>query len=74
MAESAIEFKPGDVVRLKSHGPTMTVASVTGPAVRCDWFWGGKIESREFRDAQLERYTDPPAEQVIHQRQWQPPD
>ncbi|MHA6641112.1 YodC family protein [Mesorhizobium sp. A623] len=37
MADS---FKPGDVVRLKSGGPQMTVsdASAASGAVMCNWF------------------------------------
>jgi uncharacterized protein YodC (DUF2158 family) len=39
----AIEIKPGDVVRLKSGGPTMTVTSAgldmtDVPTVWCAWF------------------------------------
>lgn len=33
------EFKEGDVVRLKSGGPAMTVKSVlSGGALECHWF------------------------------------
>jgi uncharacterized protein YodC (DUF2158 family) len=33
-------FKPGDVVRIRSGGPPMTVASVTADAF-CSWYCGG---------------------------------
>jgi len=32
------QFKPGDVVSLRSGGPRMTVASVDGPSALCEWF------------------------------------
>ena len=32
------DFKPGDVVQLKSGGPLMTVSINAGPAVTCEWF------------------------------------
>lgn len=35
--EMSEEFKPGDVVRLKSGGPKMTVTEV-GEEVYCEWF------------------------------------
>jgi uncharacterized protein YodC (DUF2158 family) len=39
MSEEAI--KVGDVVRLKSGGPHMTVQIVGGPLVYCVWFHAG---------------------------------
>lgn len=36
------EFKPGDVVRLKSGGPKMTVEFVRGNEVNCIWFGSEK--------------------------------
>ncbi len=32
------QFKPGDVVSLRSGGPRMTVASVDGQSAVCEWF------------------------------------
>jgi uncharacterized protein YodC (DUF2158 family) len=52
-------FKSGDVVRLKSGGPKMTVtnagtAHMTGEAfVECAWFVGTKAETASFPPAAL---------------------
>lgn len=37
-----IVFKPGDVVRVKSGGPNMTVTSVGGESIGCVWMDQGK--------------------------------
>ena len=49
-------FKPGDVVKLRSGGPCMTIqlnsSNFTGAAstsVICKWFDGPKIEKAVFR-------------------------
>jgi uncharacterized protein YodC (DUF2158 family) len=34
----ADQFKPGDVVMLKSGGPQMTVTEVDGDRTFCQWF------------------------------------
>ena len=42
-------FKVGDIVRLKSGGPAMTVQEVLGESrFRCQWFGGRKLESGVF--------------------------
>jgi uncharacterized protein YodC (DUF2158 family) len=48
-------FKTGDVVRLKSGGPPMTVTgmSQTGSVI-CQWFWNNKMESGSFPPDALE--------------------
>jgi uncharacterized protein YodC (DUF2158 family) len=38
----------GDIVQLKSGGPNMTVAVLTGTSVRCKWFAGAKLEDGHF--------------------------
>jgi uncharacterized protein YodC (DUF2158 family) len=51
------QFKPGDVVKLKSGGPAMTVSrvgEVNGkPTVWCDWFDGPKKISGAFEPNSL---------------------
>ena len=32
------QFKPGDVVILKSGGPRMTIATIEGRSALCEWF------------------------------------
>ena len=49
-------FKVGDVVRLKSGGPPMTVEQTGGKAIRCAWFnGGGGYNSGMFHGDTLER-------------------
>lgn len=33
-----IQFKPGDVVSLRSGGPRMTIATVDAQGAFCEWF------------------------------------
>jgi uncharacterized protein YodC (DUF2158 family) len=33
-----MEFKPGDVVQLKSGGPPMTIQAINGDSATCVWF------------------------------------
>jgi uncharacterized protein YodC (DUF2158 family) len=48
------DIKEGDTVRLKSGGPTMTVAEIeraaagAGTVARCDWFIRNKLETGKF--------------------------
>jgi uncharacterized protein YodC (DUF2158 family) len=32
------QFKPGDIVSLRSGGPRMTIATIDGQNALCDWF------------------------------------
>lgn len=55
------EFKPTDIVRVRSGGPKMTVTEVgktymTGQdAVKCTWFENGKKHEDVFHPASLEK-------------------
>lgn len=49
------EFKTGDLVKLKSGGPTMTVQSVVDDRVYCQWFAGSKLDSGSFPRESLVR-------------------
>jgi uncharacterized protein YodC (DUF2158 family) len=63
---SDIQFKAGDVVRLKSGGPKMTVtqigerALIGGLAVWCVWFDGQKKFEDTFTPEALEVADDSP--------------
>ena len=57
-----MDFKVGDVVKLKSGGPDMTVSFVGEktflhgmkvPVVSCTWFVGKKLEAKSFDPALL---------------------
>jgi uncharacterized protein YodC (DUF2158 family) len=67
-------FASGDLVRLKSGGPTMTVKSVIAPSdlplpgertdriIECQWFdRTGKLHYGQFAEAALSRMTEAPA-------------
>lgn len=56
MAET---FTVGDVVQLKSGGPSMTVAKVNEPpgTVWCQWFEDKKKESGTFAPGTLKRVS-----------------
>ena len=50
-------FKVGDIVKLKSGGPDMTVQSVPADPERpltCQWFAGKKLENGRFSVESLE--------------------
>lgn len=61
MAEN---LKPGDVVRLKSGGPEMTIEDIgeyswgsERQQAMCKWFEGTKLHTDTFELASLERVT-----------------
>lgn len=52
----ADELKPGDVVRLKSGGPKMTVSKIDGSRLWCEWFDDkNKHDGRYFEAHLLEK-------------------
>ena len=56
----ARDFKPGDVVQLKSGGPAMTVGGrVAEDSVRCHWFDGATAMTEIFPTAAIRLYEGP---------------
>lgn len=55
------KWSVGDVVRLKSGGPPMTVAFLPNLGyATCEWFPDATaVRSHNFAEASLERYADP---------------
>jgi len=53
------EIKKGDVVRLKSGGPNMTVSSIGQKSgnVTCQWFMDDKLESGVFSPESLVKFS-----------------
>ena len=54
------KFAVGDIVKLKSGGPEMTVQTVpdsSGQYYNCQWFAGKKLESGRFPANSLESAT-----------------
>lgn len=61
-------FKPGDVVRLKSGGPNMTVSFEEDDSVACQWFSGAKLDKLEharFAPATLEPAPTSPGPRTL---------
>jgi uncharacterized protein YodC (DUF2158 family) len=55
-----MKFQVGNIVKLKSGGPDMTVQVVYDDAkvtYRCQWFAGKKLESGSFPEDSLEIVT-----------------
>jgi uncharacterized protein YodC (DUF2158 family) len=50
-----MNIKEGDVVRLKSGGPAMTVDEVSEGSAHCVWFEGGKRQGSWFNAATLQK-------------------
>jgi uncharacterized protein YodC (DUF2158 family) len=53
-------MNPGDVVRLKSGGPPMTVVEVDGDWVTCMWFDDkNKQQTDSFQRVTLQKWVEP---------------
>lgn len=52
-------FKSGDLVKLKSGGPVMTVDNIVHRTVNCIWFEGKDIKGYSFGIDTIEIYTPP---------------
>jgi uncharacterized protein YodC (DUF2158 family) len=59
-----MDFKPGDIVRLKSGGPPMVVDEIdkkqTPTIIACLWFDGSQLEDGEFSPTSLVLVADTP--------------
>ncbi len=55
-----MKFKAGNIARLKSGGPNVTVESVTSDGVWCLWFEGKRRNSKLFPISTLERLRTRP--------------
>lgn len=53
------QFKAGDVVRLNSGGPIMTIQEVEGDQVFCVWFDKTKQMHGRFPAVTIKLYTPP---------------
>lgn len=51
----ANKFIVGDIVKLKSGGPEMTVQRERDSYYTCQWFAGKKLESGVFPEGSLEK-------------------
>jgi len=52
------DFTKGDIVRLKSGGPKMTVSSVKATAIACQWFdRNGKTHKSDFDVEMVEKFV-----------------
>ena len=58
------DFNVGDVVKLKSGGPNMTVENASGSRIMCNWFEAGIVHQWQFDQGALEKVvptTDVPS-------------
>lgn len=60
-----MEFNPGDVVQLKSGGPSMTIESVNDGIALCVWFEKSRQNREGFSTVLLTPYRRGPAIRVI---------
>jgi len=59
----------GDLVRVRSGGPLMTVTAVQGDQVNCSWTeWNGDLKSESFPIAVLSLVTVPPPDNLSQEQ------
>jgi uncharacterized protein YodC (DUF2158 family) len=59
MSEDGV-LKVGDTVCLNSGGHLMTVASIEGDSVTCDWSVKGDVKSKSFSVAEMKKSDGTP--------------
>lgn len=60
-AQQNAQFNKGDVVRLKSGGPKMTVLAVKTAQLACQWFdRNGKMHTSDFDIEMLDLFVPSP--------------
>lgn len=63
MAESAPRYAIGDLVRLKSGGPPMTVSRCHNQIAierryDCSWMWSGELRTATLHEDAVEPYSE----------------
>jgi uncharacterized protein YodC (DUF2158 family) len=54
------DFNVGDIVKLKSGGPNMTIDGHHGSQLLCIWFTDGHVQYRDFDQGAIEKVTKDP--------------
>jgi uncharacterized protein YodC (DUF2158 family) len=54
------DFNVGDIVKLKSGGPNMTVDNASSSRIICNWFEGLILHTAEFDQGAIEKVTKDP--------------
>jgi len=64
------DFQSGDIVRLKSGGPKMTILGADGAdALTCKWFdRNGKLHENSFKTAMIEIFKPRPPEEIEREK------
>jgi uncharacterized protein YodC (DUF2158 family) len=57
---SVEQLREGDVVRLKSGGPPMTIVGYSESNVQCKWFDGNKVQEDWFPMYSITKVPDVP--------------
>ncbi|MFZ1988879.1 MAG: DUF2158 domain-containing protein [Alphaproteobacteria bacterium] len=65
MSRVTIPINPGQIVRLKSGGPFMTIIEIDPKGLYwCCWFWRGQVNSAKF-DRQVIEGVDPEDVRIV---------